>query len=57
MMLVNIGIPQAILLALFSMSLVINCVKDGEQTTTHWWASAINLVIDLALLTWGGFFS
>lgn len=56
-MLVNIGIPQAILLALFSMSLVINCVKDGEQTTTHWWASAINLVIDLALLTWGGFFS
>lgn len=54
---VNIGIPQAILLALYFMSLVINCVKDGEQTTTHWWASAICVAVDLALLTWGGFFS
>lgn len=54
---VNIGVPQAIILTLYFASLVINCVKDGEQTTIHWWASAINLAIDLALLTWGGFFS
>ena len=54
---VNIGVPQAILLALYLMSFAINCVKDGEQITTHWWASAIGLAISLALLTWGGFFS
>lgn len=54
---VNIGAPQAILLVLYFMSLVINCVWDGRQTTTHWWSSAINLAISLALLTWGGFFS
>jgi len=54
---VNIGVPQAILLALYFMSLVVNCVKDGEQSTTHWWASAIAIAVNLALLTWGGFFS
>lgn len=54
---VNIGAPQAILLALYFTSLVLNCVKDGEQTTTHWWASAIALAVNLALLTLGGFFS
>lgn len=54
---VNIGAPQAILLVLYFMSLVINCVWDGRQTTTRWWASAINLAFNLALLTWGGFFS
>lgn len=54
---VNIGAPQAILLALYFMSLVINCVKDGEQSTTHWWASAISIAVIIALLAWGGFFS
>lgn len=54
---VNIGAPQAILLALYIMSLVINCVKDGKQSTTHWWASAIAIAIELVLLAWGGFFS
>ena len=54
---VNIGAPQATLLALYFMSLVVNCVNDGKQSTTHWWASAINLAINLALLAWGGFFS
>lgn len=54
---VNIGAPQAILLALYIMSFAINCVKDGEQSTTHWWASAISIAVELALLMWGGFFS
>lgn len=54
---VNIGIPQAILLALYFMSLVINCVKDGEQSTTHWWSAAIAIATELAILAWGGFFS
>lgn len=54
---VNIGIPQAILLALYIMSLVFNCVNDGKQSTTHWWASAISIAVSLALLMWGGFFS
>ena len=54
---VNIGIPQAILLALYFMSLVINCVNDGEQSTMYWWASAISTAVELALLMWGGFFS
>ncbi|MGN9233701.1 hypothetical protein ACTM8Z_00120 [Atopobiaceae bacterium HCP3S3_D6] len=56
-MTVSIGAPQAILLAIYFMNLVINCVENGEQTTTHWWASAIALAVNLALLTWGGFFS
>lgn len=54
---VNIGIPQAILLALYFMSLVVSCVNDGKQNTTHWWASAISIAVELALLMWGGFFS
>ncbi|GEM_PF-2857216 len=32
----NIGIPQAILLALYIMSFAVCCVKDGEQSTAHW---------------------
>ena len=54
---VNIGAPQAILLALYFMSLVFNCVNDGKQGTTHWWASAIAITVTIALLMWGGFFS
>lgn len=54
---VNIGAPQAILLALYFMSLVFNCVNDGEQSTTHWWASVIAIAVELVLLAWGGFFS
>lgn len=54
---VNIGVPQAIMLALYLIGLVINCITDGKQTTTHWWSSVIGLAISLALLTWGGFFS
>lgn len=54
---IHIGLPQALLLFLYSASLVINCVKDGEQTETHWWAVAASLAIQLAILTWGGFFS
>ncbi len=54
---VNIGVPQAILLALYIMSFAINCVTDSEQSTTHWWASAIAIAVELALLAWGGFFS
>ena len=53
----NIGIPQAILLALYIMSFAVCCVKDGEQSTAHWWSSAISLTVELALLAWGGFFS
>lgn len=56
-MTLNIGAPQAILLALYFMSLVFNCVNDGEQSTTHWWANAISIAVNLALLMWGGFFS
>lgn len=56
-MLVKIGIPQAIMLALYLVGLVVNCVHDGKQTTTHWWASAISFVVVIALLAWGGFFS
>ena len=56
-MTVNIGAPQAILLALYLASCASNCVQDGKQTTTHWWASAISIAVVLALLAWGGFFS
>lgn len=53
----NIGVPQAIILALYFMSLVANCVADGKQYTTHWWASAISIAVIIAILAWGGFFS
>ena len=54
---VNIGAPQAIILALYFASLVVNCVSDGKQYTTHWWASAISIAVIIAILAWGGFFS
>lgn len=54
---VNIGVPQAIILAIYSMSLIVCCVNDGEQTTNHWWASAISIAVVIAVLAWGGFFS
>jgi asparagine N-glycosylation enzyme membrane subunit Stt3 len=54
---VSIGVPQAILLALWFASLVLNCVNDGKESVTHWWAVVAALAIQLALLAWGGFFS
>lgn len=54
---VNIGVPQAIILAIYLMSLIGCCVGDGEQTTTHWWASAISVAVIISILAWGGFFS
>lgn len=42
---VNIGAPQAIILAIYLMSLIVCCVEDGEQTTTHWWARAISAAV------------
>ncbi len=54
---VKIGIPQAIMLALYFMSLVVICLNDGKQSTIHWWSSAIAIAVNLALLAWGGFFS
>lgn len=53
----NIGVPQAIILAIYSMSLIVCCVNDGEQTTNHWWSSAISTAVILSILAWGGFFS
>lgn len=53
----NIGVPQAIILTIYFMSLIVCCVNDGEQTTNHWWASAISTAVILSILSWGGFFS
>lgn len=36
---------------------LLNSPGVSEQSTTHWWASAIAIAVELALLTWGGFFS
>ena len=54
---VNIGAPQAIILALYFMSLVTICVNDGNEYTTHWWSGAISIAVVIAVLAWGGFFS
>lgn len=56
-MTLNIGVPQAILLALYLSSFAVCCVKNGEQSTLNWWSSAIAIAVVLALLAWGGFFS
>lgn len=42
----NIGVPQAIVLALYFMSLVINCVQDGEYGVPNYCHNCGHRVID-----------
>lgn len=56
-MTVSVGAPQAILLSFYTMSFVISCFLHGQETTIRCWATALDIIVILALLTWGGFFS
>lgn len=51
-------LPQIIIIALYSMNLGINLVKNGEQRTGNYsfFTALIAVAINIALLRWGGFF-
>lgn len=53
-----IGIPQAVLLVLYGLSLAICIEQHGEpREPLNAWTSFVSMVIQLAILAWGGFFS
>lgn len=54
----TIGIPQAVLLGLYGLSLASCIAQHGEpREPLNAWTSFVALVIQLAILAWGGFFS
>ena len=54
----TIGIPQAVLLGLYGLSLILHIRDHGKPSEpTNAWAALASLVIQLAILAWGGFFS
>jgi hypothetical protein len=56
---IHIGWPQGIMITLLFLGLLIYAVKDGEPRTDKWKFSikAVDVMIILGLLYWGGFFN
>lgn len=52
------GIPQILMIILFSMSIGMSAVEHGKPKTGNnsVWSSVIGVAIEVALLWWGGFF-
>lgn len=54
----TIGIPQAVLLGLYGLSLILNIRDHGKPSKpTNAWMALASFVMQLAILAWGGFFS
>ena len=51
------GAPEIILLVLLVMSWTIALVKDGETRKYGAGAATLGIVLEVALLWWGGFFA
>ena len=52
------GIPQIIILALMGLGLLIAANQHGkERTPVNFWTTLISVVLQLLILTWGGFFN
>lgn len=49
-------IPQFIYLGLLFIALGIHLTKHGESTTINFWWSLFGFILQIILLTWGGFF-
>ena len=54
----NIGIPQIIIIVMFSMSLGINLIKHGEKQNSNYnfFITLFAVALESILLWWGGFF-
>ena len=54
----RIGIPQIIMIVIYSMKIGINLIKDGEQSEQKYSfiGSCVSVAISVAILKWGGFF-
>lgn len=53
----HIGVPQLIIIILYTLSVGIHLVKDGEpQGNYSFITSLIGTIIVMAVLKWGGFF-
>ena len=55
----NLGLPQIIMLVIFTLGLGINLAKDGQYKTEEKYSFGVSFVatvINVAVLYWGGFF-
>ena len=54
----TLGIPQIIICVLYVISLGMYAIKHGEprEGNYNFWAGLVATGINVALLTWGGFF-
>lgn len=51
--------PQIIMLIIYGINLGVNLIKHGESKkadTYNFWVAVISVLINTALLKWGGFF-
>jgi len=54
----NLEAPQTVMLLLALLSLLISAHKHGESRGKYnMWASLAAIIIQLSILSWGGFFS
>lgn len=53
----NMGIPQLLLLVMYTLSLGIALAENGKKREVNVLHSVIAYAITLTLLVWGGFFN
>ena len=55
---ITLGIPQILICLIFIIGLVQNCIKHGEPKDGEYnfWGTLIGVIINVAILKWGGFF-
>lgn len=54
---ITIGIPQAILLGFYGLALILSVKDHGKpREPTNAWNMIASIVLQLALMWWGGFF-
>ena len=52
----NYGLPQVLMIILFTISFVATLYNDGKKQKVSWKAGVVGLIIQVAILKWGGFF-
>ena len=52
----NYGLPQVLLIILFTISFVVTLYNDGKNQKISWKSNVVGIIIQVAILKWGGFF-
>jgi len=52
----NYGAPQVIMIVLLTIGFVSALYNDGKSQKINWIATTVSIIIQVALLKWGGFF-